>query len=198
MVQQSLSAESDNALDLLNDYIQSLDTYQAVFSQTIFGQNGQQVDMASGTVSLQKPGKFYWAYQEPYSQELISDGNNLWVYDVDLEQVTINDMDLTHNNSPAAILSGNVDLSSHYSVSDLGEFDGYRWIELEPLESEQEFSAVRLGFKEIQLSGMVLFDNLGQTTVIQFEDISTNKEITPQLFHFQVPENIDVIDSRLQ
>ena len=190
------AAESGSPVEDLKKFINSLKTYQAEFTQTIFGQSGQEVDLASGVVNLQKPGKFYWSYQSPYKQELISDGETLWVYDIDLEQVTINDIDLNHDNSPASILSGNVDINSHYTVSDLGVFDGYRWIELLPLDTEREFSAVRLGFLDEQLSGMVLFDNLGQTTLVQFENILTNMAIGPDIFNFKLPVGVDVIDSR--
>lgn len=190
------AAETETSADILNTFINSLNTYQADFTQSIFGQSGQQIDQASGSVNLQKPGKFNWTYHSPYSQKLISDGETLWIYDVDLEQVTINDIDLSRNNSPAAILSGNVDINSHYTVNELGEFDGYRWVELIPIDPEQEFSAVRLGISEGQLSGMVLFDNLGQTTVIQFENILTNLAINTDVYNFELPDGVDVIDSR--
>jgi outer membrane lipoprotein carrier protein len=192
----ALAAELEQPIDLLNEYINSLESFQADFTQTIFGQSGQKIDLASGAVTLQKPGKFYWAYTSPYNQVLVSNGNILWVHDIDLEQVTINDMDLTHSSSPAAILSGNVDISHHHTVSDLGDIEGHRWIELLPIDTEQEFSALRLGFDESQLSGMVLFDNLGQTTVIQFKNISVNHDIPPGIFQFSLPEGVDVIDSR--
>jgi len=180
----------------LNKYISSLNTYQAEFTQTIFGQSGQEIDQASGIVKLQKPGKFYWSYQSPYKQALISDGETLWVHDIDLEQVTVNDVDLINDNSPASILSGNVDINNHYTVSDLGLFDDYRWIELLPIDTERDFSAVKLGFHDDQLAGMVLFDNIGQTTVIQFENINLNVTISPVIFKFELPLGVDVIDMR--
>ncbi len=190
------AAELAAPVEDLNKYISSLSSYQAEFTQTIFGQSGQEIDLVSGIVKLQKPGKFYWSYQSPYKQALISDGETLWVHDIDLKQVTINDVDLINDNSPASILSGNVDINSHYTVSDLGIFDDYRWIELLPIDTERDFSAVKLGFHDDQLAGMVLFDNIGQTTVIQFEHINQNLTISPLTFKFELPFGVDVIDMR--
>jgi outer membrane lipoprotein carrier protein len=199
MISATLSvsgAEPELPVKKLENFINQLESFQAEFTQTIYGESGDKIEFASGLVKLEKPGKFFWEYQSPYNQKLISDGNIFWIYDIDLEQVTINDIDLSHGNSPASILAGNVDINSKYTVSDLGKLDGYQWLELSPLDTEQEFSAIRIGFVNNTLSGMVLFDNLGQTTVIQFGNIETNLSIDPGTFVYSAPDGIDIIDSR--
>jgi outer membrane lipoprotein carrier protein len=190
------SEHNEAALNQLKEYIQTLNSFEARFEQSIYGLSGTILESSNGIVSLQKPGKFYWVYQQPYSQYLISNGDSLWIYDEDLEQVTINKIDGNSQNSPAALLSGEIDIESNYLVTDLGKLEDANWIELRSNDADVEFNAIRLGFIEGELSGMVLFDNLGQTSELHFSEVLRDKIFDESLFEFIPPVGIDVIDTR--
>lgn len=181
----------------LEQFLRGLDTYQAEFTQTLLNEDDQELETSHGTVYLERPGKFRWHYTDPYSQYLISDGHTLWVYDEDLEQVTIRDIDASLENTPAAILGGDLDIDKYYRVHELGrEADGADWMELVPRADDSQYRSVRLGFRDGQLVRMILFDSLGQMTDMRFSDSRRNPGLDETLFHFEPPDGVDVIDSR--
>ena len=187
------AGEIDNPL---NNFLHNLESFKADFTQTLSNERGDILEISSGEVYLQNPGKFRWVYKEPYAQLIITDGETLWLYDQDLEQVTIRDVSKTIDKTPAAIISGQENIDEYYVSIDLGEIEGYDWIELTPRDIENQYSSVRLGFNKNELGMMVLFDNLGQITRIDFQNPVRNKRFGGPLFTFEVPENVDVIDDR--
>jgi outer membrane lipoprotein carrier protein len=193
----ALSSEHDEAaLTMLKDYISTLESFNAGFEQILYGQSGDTLERTAGIVKLQKPAKFYWEYQQPYNQFLISNGETLWIYDEDLEQVTINNVDNNIQNSPAALLSGEIDIKENYTVINLGKLDEHDWIELKSLKSDAEISSLRLAFFNGELSRMILFDSLGQTTELNFQDVLRDQKNVDAIFEFIPPQGIDVIDTR--
>ncbi len=180
----------------LDSYLQGMETLSAAFEQTLLNQYGEELEKSVGVVHLRRPGMFHWAYWEPYVQYLISDGVNLWIYDEDLEQVTIRDISNVIEESPAAILGGEIDIDAHYVVIDIEVPGGSDWLELTPRDVDSQYSAIRLGFQEGQLVRMILFDSLGQTTQIKLLDVKRNNALNIELFQFTVPEGVDVFDSR--
>ena len=194
LVNTSLHAgEKESPLD---NFLHNLESFKADFSQTLSNERGDILETSSGEVYLQNPGKFRWVYREPYSQLIITDGVTLWLYDQDLEQVTIRDVSKTIDKTPAAIISGQENINKYYVSIDLGEIEGYDWIELTPRDIENQYSSVRLGFNRNELGMMVMFDNLGQITRIDFHNPVRNKRFGGPLFTFEIPENVDVIDDR--
>jgi outer membrane lipoprotein carrier protein len=189
-------AAETNGGNSLDHFLDGLKRYSARFQQELLSDDGEVLDKSSGMVYLEKPGKFNWHYYKPYSQYLISDGHNLWIYDEDLEQVTIKNISQAIENSPASILGGDLDIDKYYTVKDLGVTDGVDRMELTPRDSDSQYRAVRLGFKGKHLVSMDLFDNLGQETEIRFTDGSRNPQLDEQLFHFRAPAGVDVIDGR--
>ena len=185
--------ENTNPLDgFLND----LESFQADFKQTLNNEHGEVLETSSGVVYMQNPKKFRWVYQEPYSQLIITDGKTLWLYDQDLAQVTIRDISQAIDNTPAAIISGQENIKEYYVTVDLGEIEGFHWIELTPRDTENEYTSVRLGFDKNNLGMMILFDNLGQVTRIDFVNPVRNQRSGGPLFTFEIPEGVDVIDDR--
>ena len=182
----------------LDNFLQGLQTFQADFKQTLSNEYGDQLEKSSGVVYVENPGKFRWVYQRPYSQLIITDSKTLWIYDEDLEQVTINDVSKTIDNTPASIISGRHKVTENYILNDFGVIDGYNWIELTPRDTDSQYSSIRLGFVKNQLGAMVLFDNLGQVTRIDFMNQQRNKPLDSSLFSFKVPEGVDVINETKQ
>lgn len=191
---QEMSSEDRS----LREFLDGLQTFSAGFEQVLFSEFGEDLEHSSGTVQIQRPGKFNWTYVEPYSQSIISDGETLWIYDADLAQATVKDASHSLGDSPASILDGSGDIDAHYVVLNTGAQDGVEWLELTPRDADSDYATIRLGFSGGELTGMVLFDNLGQKTVITFRDIIRNQELDPARFTFAPPPGLDVIDNRAQ
>ncbi|MEQ8290061.1 MAG: outer membrane lipoprotein chaperone LolA [Gammaproteobacteria bacterium] len=184
---------ADNALSA---FLDKLDSLQSSFTQTLVDENGQPLETSSGVLYLKQPGKFHWAYKDPYEQKIISDGESLWVYDVDLEQVTIRTMDETLEQTPAGIILGGTDIDAYFVQKNLGSIEGYDWIELTPRDPETQYNFIKLGFNGSNLGMMIIDDNLGQTTRIDFDQVNRNTTLDAGLFSLDLPANIDVIDER--
>lgn len=184
-------------VDPLKAFLNNFETLQSDFTQTLLNEDGEALEKTSGTLYLQQPGKFHWSYQEPYVQKIISNGEVLWIYDEDLEQLTIREIDSeTIEKTPAAIILGNSNLEKHFVQVYLGDIEGFEWIELTPRDLEAQYENIRIGFDNRRLGMMIIADNLGQTTRIDFEGASKNDGLSSELFNFEIPENVDVIDER--
>lgn len=192
----TLAAAASQGEASLRAFLSDLESLQAEFTQQLFNEHGDLLDTASGTLYLQRPGKFNWQYREPYEQEILTDGRTLWIYDKDLEQVTIRDVQTGLQDTPAAILGGTADIDDLYEIIDMGDVEGYNWVRLRALRDDGQYSDVRIGFDGDRLGMMVMFDNLGQTTRIDFEDSELNVAIDPNVFNFSPPPNVDVLDDR--
>ena len=192
----SQTARAEETANLLDNYLKGFDNVQANFKQTLLNEHGEEIEKSSGIVYMQRPGKFRWDYKEPYKQMIITNGQTLWLYDQDLEQVTIKDISKSIENTPAAILSGQENIKEVFVIVDMGEIDGFHWIELTPRDIENQYTSVRLGFNNNDLGMMILFDSLGQTTRIDFSGTQRNEKIDEILFTFDPPTGVDVIDDR--
>jgi outer membrane lipoprotein carrier protein len=166
---------------------------KAHFSQTVFDRNGRKTQEASGTLFFSRPGKFRWVYQKPYAQLLVGDGKRLWIYDEDLDQVTVRKLDVAIGDSPAALLAGENDIEKRFLLKDAGNRDGLDWVEATPKSKEGSFELVRLGFKGDTLQAMELKDNFGQTTLLRFSNLERNPALGGSLFRFTPPKGADVI-----
>lgn len=186
----------DEATERLHAFLDGLDTYTAAFEQTLFNGMGEALETSSGTVHLEQPGRFRWEYREPYSQYLISDGSTLWIYDQDLEQVTINNIDATAADSPAAVLTGEIEIEKEYIVTGMDTGGSLAWIELVPRRPDTQFNTLRMGFDGSELAEMIMLDSFEQKTLIRFSDARRNVPLDDSLFEFEVPADADVIDSR--
>jgi outer membrane lipoprotein carrier protein len=182
--------------DLLKTYLDGLQSFTAGFQQQVLNEQGELVEASNGTLFVQRPGRFLWRYEQPYAQQLVSDGAALWIYDAELEQVSIKDAGASLEDSPAAILGGDVDLDAHYVLIDSEPEAGVQWVELTPRDIESSYTSIRIGFVDGELAGMELADNLGQKTQIAFADAKRNVAVDAALFQFTPPAGVDVIDSR--
>ena len=197
MFSSGVSAE-ENANPLEN-FLTKLESYKADFRQVLTSEHGEILEESTGVVYMQNPGKFRWVYEEPYSQVIVTDSVTLWLYDQDLQQVTIRDISKTIDSTPAAIISGQEKIDQFYVTVDLGEIEGHNWVELTPKDIENQYKSVKLGFdNESNLAMMILSDNLGQITRIDFSNPVRNKRLGGPLFLFEIPQGVDVIDDRIQ
>ncbi len=181
------------AIEQLRAYIQSTQSLRAEFQQTITGSRKQTKQEASGTVAIQRPGKFRWTYTKPYEQLVIGDGAKLWLYDKDLAQVTRKKLDEALGSSPAALLAGSNDLEKSFRLREIGKKDELEWLEATPKSSDSTFEWVRMGFAGNELKRVELKDNFGQTTEIRLAKLERNPKLDGNLFKFTPPAGVDVL-----
>ena len=163
--------------------------------QQVRDDTGSVLEEARGRVWLSRPGRFRWHYQEPFEREIVSDGEQLWMFDTELEQVTVSRLVSGLGKTPAGILTGDAEVLEKFAVGEVDEVDdGTAWIELTPKQADSDFARVNLGFDGLRLSQLMLKDRLGQTTAIVFTDAVVNPVLSDDLFVFEIPENADVIE----
>ena len=180
----------------LDTFLDGLATFSADFEQVLLDSSGEALEVARGALRLRRPGMFYWLYNEPYVQEIISDGSSLWVYEEDLEQVTVSDVSGAMEDTPALIFSGANDPREYYVIEELESEEGDTVLELTPKNPEAYYRLLRLVFSGDELAGMALFDNLGQTLFISFTNAVRNPELKKELFTFIPTGDTEVIDAR--
>ena len=192
----SIDANAANSsIKVLDHFFKDLQTLSADFVQLVENAQLNATERAEGKLWIQRPGKFRWNYEKPYLQEIVSNGEKIWIYDADLEQVTIKPSQNTLGNTPALLLSDEAPLDASFDIQDLGRGLGLNWVELTPKDREAGFGRIRLGFHKAELEEMRLEDNLGQTTRIIFSDLKRNAPIKSGLFVFTPPDNADIFDN---
>jgi len=187
-----VNAAQDDDLQLFFNKMQSL---KADFSQQVFGPRRELQQTSAGEVIVQRPGKFRWDYRKPFQQHIVADGTRVWLYDVDLEQVSIKPQDQTMANTPASLLSDGSQLNLQFDVMAVIRDDGREWFELIPKHSDSGFEALFLVLdKKGLISEMELQDSFGQTTLLKFKNVVMNKKIRDDTFKLIIPSGVDVID----
>jgi outer membrane lipoprotein carrier protein len=185
-------ADSDGQA-LIESFIRDIQTLSGRFEQSLIDADNQVVEESSGTLEIQRPGRFRWVYVEPYEQLLIADGLNVWSYDVDLAQVTVKPQAEVLSSTPALLLGGSPDALDQFDY--VGSFTdrGTVWVRLRPRNRESGFNMVELGFNDGELTRMLFSDNLEQTTLIALFDVSLNDNIDADRFRFDPPEDVDIV-----
>jgi outer membrane lipoprotein carrier protein len=194
------SAVADSGPTPLDKYLDNLKTLHTAFLQTLADGQGREIDRATGTLIVARPGKFSWDIH-PQSgntnkgagQLMVSDGRNLWFYDRDLEQVTVKPVDAALSATPAMLLSGTVDVRKNFTLQAAGQRDGLDWVLVEPAGADADFKDALFGFAGGDLKRMILEDKLGQTATIMFDHIERNVPVAPQDVSFIPPKGADVI-----
>jgi outer membrane lipoprotein carrier protein len=195
LVGQVLAADelSDDGRALVDVFITDIVTLSSDFQQSLVDAEGQVIEVTSGTLEIQRPGRFRWAYSEPYEQWLIADGLNIWSYDVDLEQVTVKPQADALANTPALLLGGSNAAMEQFEYQGSVSEDGMTWVQLVPVNTDSGFKRVELAFVEQRLQQMVFFDNLEQTTFVALDNVVVNEPIDAGRFEFVVPTGVDVV-----
>ncbi len=181
------------SVDALKSLLEQTTTARARFAQMVLDKNMKKLQQATGTMQFARPGKFRWEYDKPYEQVIVSDGTRVWLYDKDLNQVTVRKYDRALGTSPAALLAGSNEIEKNYRFSTVGSQDGLEWLEAVPRTQDTAFERIRLGFGKAGLEAMELRDQFGQITVIKFSTIERNAKIPPEAFTFTPPKGADVI-----
>lgn len=180
-------------VERLKAFIAGAKTAEADFTQTVADRNNRVTQQARGKMAFARPGKFRWDYREPYEQLIVGDGAKLWLYDADLEQVTVKPLGDVIAGTPAALLAGDNAIEKYFSLKNAGESDGLEWLEATPKSRDTTFERIRMGFKGDVLAQMELFDTFGQRTTLKLSNFSRNPRIAPSRFVFTPPKGADVI-----
>lgn len=212
----------------LDRFLEHLKTLRVTFLQTVADAQGAEVGRSSGTLTVERPGRFRWdIHPEPLSpaavpagaaattnapgasgapataeaagQLMVSDGRNLWYFDRDLEQVTVRPVTAALSATPAMLLSGTVDVRQHFTEKAIGMREGLDWVYVEPRGAEADFKSSLFGFdRQGTLQRMILEDKLGQTITILFQDVALNVPVPAKEFTFTPPPGADVIGTPVQ
>lgn len=186
-------ADDEAAAQRLNTLLSNATTMTADFSQMTLSANGANLQETTGNLALKRPGMFRWHTDAPAEQELVSDGRQIWLYDPDLEQVTIQEMDQRLTHTPALLLSGDVSkLQENFTITweDSGSVIDFM---LTPKVNDTLFDNLRLSFRDGVINDMQMSDAVGQRTNILFQDVQLNQSLDEKQFTFEVPEGVDVI-----
>ena len=178
---------------LVNDFVTDVITLQGRFEQSLIDAEGAVAEVTTGTLEIERPSRFRWTYTEPYEQWLVADGLNIWSYDVDLAQVTVKPQAEALSNTPALLLGGGSEALEQFVFDGSLEEKGTTWVRMRPVDDSSGFNRLELGFTDGQLSRMVFFDNLEQTTLVALYDVVVNEPIDVQQFEFVVPDDADLV-----
>ncbi len=181
------------AIDALKKFNQDADGLSGSFTQTV--QSKKKNQTSSGTFQILRPGLFKWDYKSPYKQTIVGDGANIWLYDVDLKQVTKSNQDQTIGDSPAAILSNKSALDSSYTLKEDGTSGDIQYVLATPKRANAGYQYIRIGFQGDKLAAMQLKDGFGNQTSIRFNGVNTKPNLSRGAFKFVAPKGVDVLSN---
>ncbi len=184
---------SAGSIEKLHAFIEQTRSAKSSFTQEVIDSNGSVQQQASGTVQFERPGKFRWTYDKPYEQIIVGDGEKLWIYDKELNQVTRRNLDKALGSSPAALLAGADDVDRFFSLNAVGVKNKLDWLEVRPYDQDSLFEKVRMGFRGNMLEIMELHDHFGQKTTIKFSNLQRNPRSALDLYTFTVPKGADLV-----
>ncbi|MFO7593930.1 MAG: outer membrane lipoprotein chaperone LolA [Pseudomonadota bacterium] len=187
------SAYAGEGQQRLERFLDGLDTMQADFIQTLTNARGELMEESRGKLWLSRPGKFRLHYTNPYEQLYVADGRNIWMYDRDLEQVTVKPQGDALGSTPAMLLSSEVPMEENFLIEEEGFHEGFQWLRLKPKAADSNFDYVRLAMEGDVLRAMEMVDGFGQTTRLYFDTVNRNPSLNSERFTFEPPPGVDVI-----
>ena len=193
LVSSPVSAADSVAVKRLTELLNQAQTLTGRFSQLTLDASGANLQESTGEMALKRPGQFRWQTDAPMEQLLVSDGKQVWLYDPDLEQVTIQALDQRLTHTPALLLSGDVSkISENFEISHQ-ESSGVVDFVLKPKARDTLFDNLRLSFRNGVINDMQLIDSVGQRTNILFAGVKMNAPLSASLFRFVPPAGTDII-----
>ena len=184
----------------LENFIKTVRTARADFTQVVTpptkdGQPGR-VKTSSGTFEFSRPGKFRFVYKKPFEQTIVADGQTLWLFDVDLNQVTARAQAAALGSTPAALIASSADLralEADFVLSAEGQHEGLEWVTATPRTKDSSLQSVRVGFRAADLAMLEILDSFGQRSVLRFNAMRPNVPLDAASFQFKPPTGVDVI-----
>jgi outer membrane lipoprotein carrier protein len=178
----------------MTKFLSNLTTFKAGFEQSVLDSQQRSATRTQGTFYLKKPGRFRWDYSEPDAQQIIADGDNVWLLEPDLKQVSVQGQKSALEGTPAMLLISGDPVDQHFETIDIGESKGFYWVELIPRSIESQFVRILLAFHQDQLQRMEMTDQFGQISRFQFHDIVLNSKLDDKLFIYERPLDYDLYE----
>ena len=177
----------------LQRFFNQVHRYSARFDQVTLDEAMNPIQESSGSLWIQRPGKFRWNYTVPYEQHIVGDGKQVWVYDVELRQAAVRRMEGALGATPAILLSGKGAIEGVFIIKDLGRQGELDWVQLTPKKNDGGFENIRIGFEKGKIRTLEMIDGFGQTTRVTLRDAKENIQISADKFSFKPPAGVDVI-----
>ena len=187
-------------MESLEAFVKTAKSGRAEFTQTVTApsREGQpaRAKTSSGTFEFQRPGKFKFDYRKPFAQSIVADGQNLWLYDAELNQVTQRAQSQALGSTPAALIASASDLSAlqaDFSLEAAPERDGLQWVKATPKAKDGQLQGIQVGFQGEALAALEIQDSFGQRSVLKFSKVEVNPALGAGAFAFKAPAGADVL-----
>jgi len=182
-----------DAVDTLRAFVRDVQSGSADFTQTVTSPDGARTKTSSGSFEFARPNRFRFEYKKPFEQVIVADGQKVWIYDRDLNQVSSRKLSQAIGATPAALLAGG-DLDKDFVLEALPDRDGLAWVEAAPRADGGTLQSVRVGFRGKELAAIEIRDAFGQTSLLRFGKMATNQPPSALRFQFTIPPGADVIE----
>src|SRR5688500_2464173 len=190
------TAAHADSFERFKTFLRDTQSARAEFEQKVYGRDGKLTQESSGSFVFQRPGRCRGDYAKPVDQLIVGDGERVWIYDRDLNQVTVRKVARALGSTPAALPAGARDVENACGRRDAGGRDGLEWMEARRKEREAGFEVVRMGFGAQGVQAMELVDHFGHTTRLRFDKLQRNPKVDPAEFRFQPPKGADVLGEK--
>lgn len=189
-----VGAAHADAVDALREFTRDVKNGRASFTQVVTSTDNAKKKTSSGSFEFARPNRFRFAYAKPYEQVIVGDGESVWLYDVDLQQVTVRAMDQALGATPAALLAG-ANVEKDFELKAQPSAQGLDWVQATPrIKGEAaSFQSLRVGFKGKALAAIELVDNFGQRSLLTFGEVATNVAPAADTFRFTPPKGVEVL-----
>ena len=184
-----------DSVDLLRDFAQNVKSGRAGFTQTVTSVDGAKKKTSSGQFEFVRPNRFRFAYAKPFEQQIVADGQKVWLYDVDLNQVTVRPMAQALGATPAALLAGTA-LDKEFDLQAAPAAEGLEWVQATPRVKDGPIQSMRVGFKGKELAALDIVDAFGQRSALRFTALEQNLQLADDAFRFTPPKGADVIEQK--
>jgi outer membrane lipoprotein carrier protein len=182
-----------DAVDTLRAFVRDVKSGRSAFTQTVVSPDGARRKVSSGTFEFQRPNRFRFVYEKPFEQQIVADGDKVWIWDKDLNQASSRRIAQALGATPAAILAGG-SLDNDFALAAAPARDGLEWVEAKPKAPDSAFKSVRIGFRGQALTAIDIVDAFGQTSLLRFADLVSNAPVSADRFRFVPPAGADVIE----
>ncbi len=180
-------------VETLRGFVRDVKSGRAQFTQTVTSPDGAKKKSSNGSFEFSRPNRFRFAYAKPFEQTIVGDGEKVWIYDADLNQVSSRKLGTAVGATPAALLAGG-SLDKDFDLANLPPKDGLEWAEAKPKVKDGAFQSVRVGFKGKDLAALEIIDSFGQKSLLRFEAFAANAPVAVGAFRFTPPAGADVIE----
>lgn len=189
----AVHAAAADGMSSVKAFYEQTKSVRANFHQIVTDKQGRKVQEVDGQMQLLRPNKFRWDYHKPYEQQIISDGIQVWLYDVELAQVTVRELSKSIGSSPAALLAGGAEIDKTFKLTNAGTKDKLEWVSAIPRDKESGFEKILMGFQDNKIQELSLEDSFGHTTKITFSQVEVNPTLEGKNFLFKAPKGVDVV-----